>query len=167
MSSLNQEIENIVAEANAIYSEQERLSRKMADLNQAEIKLRVQLMFENKLLSTAKWTYDRFDRLSSNQNKHPGVGEAMGRFWDHHAYIDLEPGVQLCFCDNDLMLLFDKFRGSGSIDHEGAANLMRDFIKKWSIKIDTSHIKDKHAKALLELHNIETMLAEMKRLNGD
>lgn len=98
-----QKLQIIDDEMNVLRKAEKELEQKIAAVAAKERTLRVQMLFEQKILNSAKWHYMNNAELRSRRANHPGLGDVLGRLDDYHAYIELEPGVKLCLCDNDFI----------------------------------------------------------------
>ena len=150
------------------------LDTELKRLSDEEQKIRSELIFLRGLLSNHSWCYESGARLSGWYDNYPLLSEALGRFDDHHVYFELEKGIELNVCDSFLYINFEaemvfkpgtKMRDL-ELEKEKLRNKMRNFIKRWSITLETEQLESRREDTAASLEQIECLLLDLKELQA-
>jgi len=163
IQNIEQQLDELSKKVSENYQEQSRLGKEAGELKNQEMSLRSRLLFEKKILCAKPWSYNSKSRLCGRYDNYPGLGKALGRFVDYHAYVQLEENVQLCLCDSDIYIDFDL---PSVRNKENIKSNISSFIQRWGIQLKTDDLQEKRKRTLEQLAEVDQMLDTIKGLQN-
>ena len=147
------EFEERLAEKKVQFKELEdqlnALFEKRSELDEASKELKRQYVLScPEILSEAPWSINFSKQsfwLESHGRKHKVFSELLQS--DYHCSVDLEPGIELHFADDDISVHFDSLKRG------------LDFIEKYKVKTNIDQYRDREKKLEEELRTLREFLA--------